>query len=337
MASALPLRIEPTVPDALTRAVAWTCAKCDARMPKYNLFCGKCGAPRHRNLSPKQRTPERLKNLPKLPMKKKMKSDPVISDPATGVGISFSIFDSKKQMYPELTSKYLNNLKERMVTINWDVKMTSTKAKRKVASWGYKPYGLIEVKDIVPPGLEPLRLIIAAMFQHAATESGQEIIPIQVYLNLYENGNMSTPAHRHRCRQLTLSLGATRTLVVNGNRLPQKHGDIILLKGQKHEVAKEPGIKENRISLNLFFTVKGEKEGAKVNAKRGVVMLPRGKVAEPWANPKIPLLWLPEKGNSLVSKVRLKRRSSSTHTTQTIKGFSKRERGIVKKRSRHKS
>jgi hypothetical protein len=85
------------------------------------------------------------------------------------------------------------------------------------------------------------------------------IIFIEMFINYYQDGNYSTPMHRHQCRQITMSLGAKRTLKVNTKDVEMNHGDIIFLHQEKHGVLKDSST-EPRISFNLFFTTTSENE-----------------------------------------------------------------------------
>ncbi len=42
-----------------------------------------------------------------------------------------------------------------------------------------------------------------------------ELVPIQLYLCYYQDGNDVCPMHKHKCRQITLSLGSDRDMTVN--------------------------------------------------------------------------------------------------------------------------
>jgi len=76
-----------------------------------------------------------------------------------------------------------------------------------------------------------------------------------IYLNYYRNGNDWTPSHSHPGqRQIVISLGATRKLIVGKKTYPQANGYVIIFGSSSHEVPKELEIKEGRISIALFFT-----------------------------------------------------------------------------------
>lgn len=84
------------------------------------------------------------------------------------------------------------------------------------------------------------------------TKTKYEIVGI--YLNLYENGDMFTPNHKHAgTHQLVISLGAQRTLTIGKKSYPMKNGDAVLFGTSIHGVPKEPSIKEARISIATFM------------------------------------------------------------------------------------
>lgn len=90
-------------------------------------------------------------------------------------------------------------------------------------------------------------------------DDSSDPIFLEMFVNYYQDGNYSTPMHRHRCRQITLSLGTKRILKVNTKNVTMDSGDIIFLHQEKHGILKDSSI-EPRISFNLFFTTTKEKE-----------------------------------------------------------------------------
>ena len=72
------------------------------------------------------------------------------------------------------------------------------------------------------------------------------------YLNLYENGEMYTPTHKHESNQIIISLGVSRTLIINSKKYLCQNGDILIFGNQKHGVPKEIGLKGIRISIASF-------------------------------------------------------------------------------------
>jgi hypothetical protein len=73
------------------------------------------------------------------------------------------------------------------------------------------------------------------------------------YINLYENGDMYTPNHRHHnTNQLILSLGSTRILNIEGQSIECNNGDIIIFGDQLHGVPKTKKNTGIRISIATF-------------------------------------------------------------------------------------
>ena len=89
-----------------------------------------------------------------------------------------------------------------------------------------------------------------------------EILPLCLFINYYKNGSIDCKPHTHGCRQLTVSFGNERPLMVEGEQVVIKHGYGIMLNGEEHSVPKLIENHENydkpRISFNFFFTTKSE-------------------------------------------------------------------------------
>ena len=107
-----------------------------------------------------------------------------------------------------------------------------------------------------------LRNIVNKMLSIAndTITDGSKLVPIQLYLCLYTDGEDLCPGHRHSCRQLTVSLGTPRIMSVGPNEILLEHGSVIFLHGQKHGIPKMTS-SGKRISLNLFFTTTSEMQG----------------------------------------------------------------------------
>lgn len=77
-----------------------------------------------------------------------------------------------------------------------------------------------------------------------------------IYVNLYRDGNDYTPNHRHpKQKQVVISLGETRTLVVGSKSYELKSGDVIVFGSSVHGIPKEPERKGMRISIATFSSV----------------------------------------------------------------------------------
>mmetsp|Transcript_44675 Transcript_44675/g.83288 ORF Transcript_44675/g.83288 Transcript_44675/m.83288 type:complete len:620 (+) Transcript_44675:164-2023(+) len=105
------------------------------------------------------------------------------------------------------------------------------------------------------PPYEFLQPLVSAMSELAEKLLGadQQLAILQLILNFFEDGNNTVRAHRHRCRQICVSLGASREVLVDGKRLIMHHGDALYLKGEVHSVPAAEQVDEPRISVCLFF------------------------------------------------------------------------------------
>ncbi len=74
-----------------------------------------------------------------------------------------------------------------------------------------------------------------------------------VYINYYKDGQMWTPNHSHpKMHQLVISLGATRTLMINKTSYQMNNGSAIMFGSSVHGVPKE-NILDGRISIAVFM------------------------------------------------------------------------------------
>lgn len=93
-----------------------------------------------------------------------------------------------------------------------------------------------------------------------------EVIPLSCFFCLYEDGDDACPSHSHDCRQLTMSFGDERALVVEDQRLWMRHGDLVILDGEQHGVpAQRSQTCQPRVSLNLFFATAGDRATRQVS------------------------------------------------------------------------
>eukprot|EP00931_Biecheleriopsis_adriatica_P086602 TRINITY_DN61233_c0_g1_i1.p1 TRINITY_DN61233_c0_g1~~TRINITY_DN61233_c0_g1_i1.p1 ORF type:complete len:739 (+),score=156.26 TRINITY_DN61233_c0_g1_i1:57-2273(+) len=99
--------------------------------------------------------------------------------------------------------------------------------------------------------LNPLLAVMAAMAKQSLGR-GEELALLQIVINCFRDGDCEVKPHRHRCRQICVSLGATREVEVDGRRLTMGSGDALLLDGELHSVP--PASKAGqRISICLFY------------------------------------------------------------------------------------
>mmetsp|Transcript_17948 Transcript_17948/g.29226 ORF Transcript_17948/g.29226 Transcript_17948/m.29226 type:complete len:493 (+) Transcript_17948:66-1544(+) len=256
---------------------AWVCLQCQSNNAPYYNFCGMCGTKKvvkvtglapvedaQKKSTKKMKTGKNMQKTQATP--KKLENREISSSTASvGRGISFHL----PTEIPSITEEKLSIYQLQLMGLDWEIKKTRSGATRKVASWSYAPRGTVDPKNVVPPDLYPVKPLIAALLAQAERCSGGEaIIPIQVYICLYDEGTNTCPEHSHSCRQLTMSLGSTRTLTVNGKRVRMKHGNAIVLHGQRHAVIKEKNVMGGRMSINLFFTTTAEVNSASVNSIR---------------------------------------------------------------------
>lgn len=75
-----------------------------------------------------------------------------------------------------------------------------------------------------------------------------------IYINLYENGQMWTPNHTHpKQHQVVISLGAERILTIGNTNYKLKSGEAIIFGSSIHGVPKDPLCNEPRISVATFM------------------------------------------------------------------------------------
>jgi hypothetical protein len=90
---------------------------------------------------------------------------------------------------------------------------------------------------------------------------GSALIPLQVYLCFYRDGSDLCPMHSHKCRQITLSIGADRIMTVGTTKTTLYNGSVIYLHTEKHGILKDGSGSGNRVSFNLFYTTTSEMQG----------------------------------------------------------------------------
>ncbi len=108
-----------------------------------------------------------------------------------------------------------------------------------------------------------IALVVSELLQLAklTITDGATIIPLQLFLCYYRSGKDVCPMHSHKCRQLTLSIGADRVMTVGKRKVNLSNGSVIYLHTEKHGILKEDSVEGNRLSLNLFYTTSSEMQG----------------------------------------------------------------------------
>eukprot|EP01064_Diplonema_japonicum_P026621 TRINITY_DN38111_c0_g1_i1.p1 TRINITY_DN38111_c0_g1~~TRINITY_DN38111_c0_g1_i1.p1 ORF type:complete len:209 (+),score=22.91 TRINITY_DN38111_c0_g1_i1:33-629(+) len=126
---------------------------------------------------------------------------------------------------------------------------------RKVDAWVMRdpmPARLIFLKSLMK--------LLCDLAKGRLEKSEGKLIPMQLFICLYEDGSDSCPVHRHDCKQITLSLGSPRRMVIDGRSQILAHGDATFLAKEQHSIPKEPVASprstssSSRISLNFFYT-----------------------------------------------------------------------------------
>lgn len=87
---------------------------------------------------------------------------------------------------------------------------------------------------------------------------GEELALIQLILNYYPDGTSRVRSHRHRCRQVCISLGASRKIEVDGQLMTMHHGDCLPLFGEEHAVPASSSSEAPRMSICLFYSSQSE-------------------------------------------------------------------------------
>lgn len=71
--------------------------------------------------------------------------------------------------------------------------------------------------------------------------------------NWYLDGNTNIASHQHDFCSATLSFGAPRIFLLDGQPVLLGHGDLLVFGTQRHSVPKMPGLQEGRISVSIFW------------------------------------------------------------------------------------
>lgn len=107
----------------------------------------------------------------------------------------------------------------------------------------------------LPPPYEVLDPLVSTMIAIAynSLRHDEQLALLQLIVNFFTDGGNEVKPHRHRCRQICVSLGASRELNVEGRRLRMRHGDALPLGGEEHSVPPAKSVYDPRISVCLFY------------------------------------------------------------------------------------
>jgi hypothetical protein len=185
-----------------------------------------------------------------------------------------------KNMEP-LLDKALDVL---MHNATWERMKTRSGASRKYEQWTFE-------NGNCPSHLSEVSQLIEMLLSEAQRYAPGVMTPLQCFLCLYEQATDTCPAHSHACRQLTLSLGSERTMQVGRQRFVLRHGDVLVLNGERHAILPSDAPSKPRVSINVFFTVANEPH-ASVNTGIPIIHpTPRQHdLAPPRSAPNVPQL-----------------------------------------------
>jgi len=113
---------------------------------------------------------------------------------------------------------------------------------------GGKTLALEPPYDMLNPLIEVMVAIAARSF-----DDDEDMALLQLIVNHFQHGDHEVKPHRHRCRQICASLGATRALEVEGRTLQMRNGDALPLQGEMHKVPPQKHCIGPRTSVCLFY------------------------------------------------------------------------------------
>jgi hypothetical protein len=178
-----------------------------------------------------------------------------------------------KMVNPEIgklsvdTSGVFENFKNSVDWVNYTVGRGGRSCTRKIQQWSY-PLSAI---SYIPKKYEFLESIVLEMMGLIVSlcPEDENVIPIQMFLCYYQDGNNNCPMHRHGCRQITVSIGSDRLFKINTKTYNLKCGNFVVLHKQLHGVPKQIDVGE-RLSLNLFYCHSKDENVAVTVNKQGV-------------------------------------------------------------------
>merc|ERR1712039_42326 len=101
--------------------------------------------------------------------------------------------------------------------------------------------------------LNPLLRAMIEVAEHSL-KAGEELALLQLLVNYYKDGTKAVKPHKHRCRHVCCSLGASRDAEVEGVSVNMSHGDCLVLEGENHAVPPTQVKTKTRVSICLFYS-----------------------------------------------------------------------------------
>merc|ERR1712217_777967 len=160
---------------------------------------------------------------------------------------------------------------ELMFVLRWVMQSTEFRwfAGRSVLDFKFQGTSTIELPSSCQV-LKPLAVALVALAEQSLLE-GEQLAVIQLLFNRFKDGGDEVKPHKHRCRQVCLSLGADRELNVEGHVEVMRHGDCMPLNAEFHSVPAAKSVGKPRVSVCLFYgsTKEFEEATISVNANDG--------------------------------------------------------------------
>ena len=240
------------------------CGKCGAAVPTSNLTLHslRCTGPK-RPREPEAATP----SATKVPEVVTVSSNKVARRAPEETGLRRGIDCmarklSLKDWADGWTDARLAQLATELDAVDVQWKRANFEGNREKAGFGFPDYSPAESAWAGAARQQNLGCVIPAvrgMLEVLANVHGSDaVLPSSIFACRYANGATYCKNHVHYCRQITLSIGAPRTMFVDGAGVPaggvhvvMRSGDCVILDGQKHGVAAEQA--GTRFSLNLFY------------------------------------------------------------------------------------
>ncbi|CAE8622872.1 unnamed protein product [Polarella glacialis] len=130
-----------------------------------------------------------------------------------------------------------------------------------------------EAMELLKPPFDALNPLLGVMVSMAAQSlrTGERLAVLQLIVNAFPDAGCEVKPHRHRCRQICVSVGSTRELEVEGQTLVMTSGDVLFLEGEMHSVPPARSQAGPRASVCLFYGSQAEhaRQTISVNANDG--------------------------------------------------------------------